>query len=101
MTVRYAIRNDLAWIDALDGGRRERTAWVADLATGETFVLNDTAWLIWVLLADGASTVDELRAAADAEGAQDAFDGVEVSEFLDILTRRGLLAVQDEGTATA
>lgn len=100
MTRRYALRDDLAWLEAADGGRNERVAWVADMGTGDVYQLEGTAWLIWVLLADGAADVETLQARAASEGVAGAFEGFDVETFLEDLVHTGLLVYQDGGPAT-
>jgi len=93
------MRDGLAWLEALDGGRSERVAWIADVTTGEMFRLEGTGWLVWILLSEGASTVDEIRAAADEVGARQAFEDIDLPAFLGSLMRNGVLIESDEQVA--
>lgn len=97
MTARYARNAGWAWLEALDGGRRERIAWAANVETGEFLTFENTAWLIWVLLAEGATDVGTLRERAAAEGAGDAIDRFDIGEFLGELERRGAVLRADSG----
>jgi hypothetical protein len=53
---------------------------------------------VWVLIADGATDADEIRAAAAEIDAAHAFDGFDLSSFLDSLVARGLLQRFDPET---
>lgn len=92
MTGRFEIRPGWAWLEALDGGRAERIAWVANVETGAILTLEETAWLVWILLSQGPADPSELRNRAEAEGAPGSLDGFELEEFLEQLVEAGLLA---------
>lgn len=73
----YAIAEDIAWVsrEELDSGDRP-VAYVAHLPHGPTIVLEGSACLVWLRLADGG-TLDDIAAGA-AEQA-----GVTAGEVLD------------------
>jgi hypothetical protein len=98
MTTRYRTRQGLAWVEAHEGGQADRVVWIADVATGERVRLEGSSWLVWVLIADGATDADEIRAAAAEIDAAHAFDGFDLSSFLDSLVARGLLQRFDPET---
>ena len=94
MTARYDIRPEWAWLEALDGGRAERVAWVANVETGAILTLEETAWLVWILLAEGPADASELRSRAASEGAPGSLDAFDLEEFLGQLVDAGVLAQQ-------
>ena len=91
MTARYRTRPGLTWVEAQEGGRAERVVWIADVATAERVELAGSGWLVWVLVADGATDPAAIRSAAAEIGADNAFDGFDLSSFLESLVTRGLL----------
>lgn len=95
MTARYVRHAGWAWLEALDGGRRERIAWAANVETGEFLTFENTAWLIWVLLADGSADVDALRERAAAEGVGDALEQFDIAAFLEELEGFGVILRAD------
>lgn len=98
MTARYRTRPGLTWVEAQEGGRAERVVWIADVATAERVELADSGWLVWVLIADGATDAAEICSAAAEIGADDAFAGFDLSSFLESLVARGLLEHIDSET---
>lgn len=92
MTPQYVRGGAWAWVEALDGGRGERIAWAANVETGESLTFENTAWLIWVLLEDGAADADTLRRRAEAAGAGGALDEFDVAGYLSALERLGVLS---------
>lgn len=97
MKTRYRARAGLTWVEAREGGRADRVVWISDVATATQFQLEGSAWLVWVLITDGATDVDELRAAAAELGAEQAFDEFDVAAFLESLVDAGLLDRVEDG----
>ncbi|MBS1905465.1 MAG: hypothetical protein JST33_02625 [Actinobacteria bacterium] len=91
MTARYAIAPQIAWVDGADGGREESAVWIARLDTAELYELRDAAWLVWVLIADGVSTVDSIRAEVAELGATIDFGDQGLQGFLDDLEDREMI----------
>jgi hypothetical protein len=98
VTLRYSIREGLAWVEGSDGGFPDRTVWIADVRTGDTYCLDGAGWLIWILLHEGATGSADIRQSAFAEGAGAAVAGVDLDKFLDeLLDRRLLVASSRHG----
>lgn len=94
---RYETDDAWAWVEALDGRRRERVAWAANVRTGQSLTFENTAWLIWVLLADGPADAGILRQRAAAAGAEGALDELDVEGFLAELHELGVLRLHESG----
>jgi hypothetical protein len=94
MTARFAIADDVAWVDAEDLGKVVAEVYVARVS-GESppIVLAGPAWAVWTAVADGGedvptvvSRVSELTGVSADDVAHD------VQEFLRTLVEAGLLA---------
>lgn len=85
----YAIADDTAWVsrEELDSGDSP-VAYVARLPHGPTIVLEGSACLVWLLVADGGTLEDIARGAAEQAGlaTHEVVDDVEavLSELIDV-----------------
>lgn len=95
---RYEISADVAWVEASDLGSTPHLVWAAQLETATQFAFTDTAWLVWMLLSDGVSTVPALRRELDRihdelgpDVDRPSFADASLQDFLDALIRDGLI----------
>ena len=97
MTVRFAIADDVAWVDAEDLGRERAEVYVARVAgTTPPLVLTGPAWAVWTAVADGGGDAPAVVArVSELTGASPDTVDADVRGFLeqlveaDLLTRAG------------
>ncbi|QMU97374.1 hypothetical protein FVO59_09220 [Microbacterium esteraromaticum] len=91
MTRSYAIREDVAWVDAADGGRTDNAVWISRLDTGELFELRNAGWLVWSMLADGIGDAEAMAAEIHALEITVDFGDEGLDGFLSALEAQGLV----------
>lgn len=90
----YEIPPDVAWVYGQDVIASDTAVYAMKVPDGSPVVLDSTAALIWLVVADGTS--DPASTIADLTGEEPTAIGADVARYLDDLISRGLLCLRSE-----